>query len=646
MAKRTKYRQALLSGTPDMFAIALSKRIKNLEPRATQEKIVHWLTRDEKNYGFVCLTSFGKTIIDLLLVDHYLNKDWKKILVTAPTEELNAQIYQDFQNYYNFSNDEIVLLAGVNKVKRQEWWQKENCHVYISTPHNVANDLARKIISPNYFQLIIIDEAHHGIKKFPYTDITARCHPYGKIIAQTAVPGTISDREQSAKALCLHGGWWTTSQAEQLAWQQPMERIMADISFDEWWEQTWKQMFDRTGMYYNNLTDNFYQANLEDLLPKKFRLLSQKDTEDILGKINELKEVDNLQGLRASHNFACVQKMLHLMRQLFQNSFEMFFSYYDRLAQDGSKAGNRLAKENKQLYQDIKHYSGWDEILKIPKKLHPKLLRLQELRELFSTQQTAIYHSSIEMLQIASHYLTSWGSDNSLLIGKSHINLQHTKDRKKVRQEFNQRNDGVLQISSVGSEGLHLKNLQNLVMYGQPNTPNFLANAEGRVGRENPGRVWHLLFSQFDQAMHYANEAKREQMYKQIKIIPDVYVPNKKTKQHNVDLDKPKKKLIASHNTIIRDIFLMQEVTLIEIIKNSRLVAYKFLGRALKDDETVNVEQILPVDNIEEIKKLKELAGKKVIVSGRVIVENFWQEKLVNIFVSNLTEKQGIIPIN
>lgn len=646
MAKRTKYRQALLAGTPDMFAIDLSKRIKNLEPRATQEKIVHWLTRDEKNYGFVCLTSFGKTIIDILLVDHYLQVGFKKIVVVAPTVELSNQIFDDFLKFYSFTENEIICLAGMNKDKRQEWWKNSACRVYISVPHNVANDLARKVIPPEYFNLIIIDEAHHGIKKFPYTDIVARCHPYAKIIAQTAVPGTISDREQSTKALCLNGGWWTTSLAEQLAWQQPMERMVIDIAMDEWWQQTWKQMFDRAGMYYNYLNDNFYQVNPDNLLPKRFKLLAHKDSENIFRKIEELKTIDNLLGLKAAHNFACVQKMLHLMRQLFQSSFEMFFSYYDRLAEGGSKANIRLARENKQLYLDIEHYCHWDKVQKRPKKLHPKLLRLKELHEIFSSQQTAIYHSAIEMLQVASHYLTDWGSENSLLIGKSHTNLQHAKDRKKVRTDFNSRLDGILQISSVGSEGLHLKNLQNLVMYGQPNTPNFLANAEGRVGRENPGRVWHLLFSQFDTAMYYANEAKREQMYKQIKIIPDVYTPNKKIKKHNVATDKPTKKLTASHKTVIRDIFLMKQVTLIEIIKKGRKVGYKFIGQAVKDDEMVNIEQILPGCEVNEVNKLKELAGKQVIVSGKVIVEDYFQHKLINIFVSNLTEKQGIIPIS
>ncbi len=646
MPRRTKYRQALMAGTPDMFTINFSSRFRNLEPRSTQEKIVHWLTQDDKNYGFVCLTSFGKTIIDLMLVDYYLNLGFKKILVTAPTEELNAQIFQDFKNYYNFSENEIVLLAGVNKVKRQEWWRQDSCRVYISTPHNVANDLARRVILPNYFQLIIIDEAHHGIKKFPYTDITARCHNFAKIIAQTAVPGTSSDREQSAQSLCLNGGWWTTTQTEQLAWQQPMSRTIIDIISDDWWQQVWKQMYDRSGMYYDNLVDNFYQANLENLLFQRFKLLSQKDSKNIVNKIKELRAVDNLQGLKALHNFACVQKMLHLMRQLFQNSFEMFFSYFDRLAVGSSKSSLRLAKENKQLYLDIEHYCGWDKVLKRPKKIHPKLSRLKELHEIFSSQQTAIYHSSIEMLQVASHYLTQWGSENSLLIGKSHTNLQHTKDRKKVRQEFNHRFDGILQISSVGSEGLHLKNLQNLVMYGQPNTPNFLANAEGRVGRDNPGQVWHLLFSQFDHSMYYANEAKREQMYKQIKIIPDVYVPNKVTKKHNVDLLKPTKKLADCHNRVIREIFSIQQAAIVEITKQGKVVGYKFIGQGLKDAEVVNVEKILPVSETEEVDKLKELVGKQVIISGKVVVEDWLQEKLIKVIVSNLTEKQGIVPIN
>ncbi|GEM_PF-7090817 len=645
MSRRTKYRQALAAGTPDMFTISFSQRLKNLETRSTQEKIVHWLTQDEKNYGFVCLTSFGKTIIDLLLVDYYLSLGYKKILVTAPTEELNIQIFQDFNNFYNFSEEEIVQLAGVGKTKRQQWWQNDNCRVYISTPHNVANDLARNVISSDYFQLIIIDEAHHGIKKFPYTDITARCHHHAKIIAQTAVPGTISDREQSAKALCLDGGWWTTSHAEQLAWQQPMERIIVEIPLDDWWQQTWKQMFDRTGMYYSELVDNFYQAGLEETVPSRFKLLSQKDTKDILRKIDELRKVDNLLGLKALHNFACVQKMLHLMRQIFQNSFEMFFSYYDRLNQGGNKSNIRLAKENKQLYLDVKHYCGWNQELKKPAKLHPKLLRLKELQEIFSTQQTAIYHSSIEMLQVASFYLTSWGNENNHLIGKTHVNLQRAKDRKKIRHEFNNRQDGILQISSVGSEGLHLKNLQNLIFYGQPNTPNFLANAEGRVGRDNPGKVWHLLFSQFDRAMYYANDYKREQMYEKIKVIPDVYVPNKKVKMHNIDATHLPKKIVDQNNSVIREIFFLQQVTITEIISKGKISGYKFIGKASKGEEIVNIIQVLTCNQKEEVVRLQSLCGKQIIVSGKVYVEDIFDYKIINIVVSDLTEKQGIIPV-
>ena len=53
-----------------LFAPVFSKRIKPvLEPRAPQEKIVNFLTFDQKNYGFVFATSLGKTIIDVLAID-------------------------------------------------------------------------------------------------------------------------------------------------------------------------------------------------------------------------------------------------------------------------------------------------------------------------------------------------------------------------------------------------------------------------------------------------------------------------------------------------------------------------------------------------------------------------------------------------
>lgn len=86
-------------------------------------------------------------------------------------------------------------------------------------------------------------------------------------------------------------------------------------------------------------------------------------------------------------------------------------------------------------------------------------------------------------------------------------------------------------------------------------------------------------------------------------------------------------------------------MTITEIISKGKISGYKFIGKASKGEEIVNIIQVLTCNQKEEVVRLQSLCGKQIIVSGKVYVEDIFDYKIINIVVSDLTEKQGIIPV-
>ncbi len=616
-----------------LFAPIFSNKIKPvLQPRAPQEKIVHFLTFDQKNYGFVFATSLGKTIIDVLAIDVFLQRGLEKILIVAPSIELCQQIKEDFHYFRNFVQDEVIVLASISKTKRQKLYPQREAKIYISTPQNIENDLKNGIIKPNFWQIIIFDEAHRAVGNYAYTYIAAVCHPYAKIIAQTATPWGSAKREEVKKALHIED-WYTVPAEEQLSWQLPIERKLVNIPLDEFWQTIWQTIKTQATVYWEELQELLGPYDQQNILPTTFRFLTQKQIQQIGRLINSIN--DQMDKGRAMHSFAALNKLIRLTRYLFQENFEVAFSYFKELKDDSSRAGKRVYQDNHGLMLQIYEHSK--------KNLHPKVKALLDILQQESGKQIIIFHNLVESIAATKKYLETAGLSSNFLIGKSHSKLQKKKEAEKVRLDFRQGKFKILQATQIGQEGLHFPRLEVIIFYGIPLTETAMAQAEGRIGRTRfDNKAYYLCFSELDKTFYYANQAKIKKMLLGLKLIPDIYVPQRHVKQINLPRHKQKfwaGDLLQYQGKIIRERFKVISISTITRGKNIEVIF------VLKDKTGIcNASLIISIKESYLIDQYKKCEGKVVVVAGKVQVEDMMMgEKIITILI-DYSQKQSIFP--
>lgn len=143
------------------------KYVKNdsIEKRDYQVSLANQAIKE--NCIVVLPTGLGKTAVALHIIAEYLSKGTGGILFLAPTRVLVHQHYEFLKN--NLTLDDISMITGEDTIqKRAKLW---NNSVVCATPEIARNDLNRKIISPNQFNLVVFDEVHRTIGDYAYSGI-------------------------------------------------------------------------------------------------------------------------------------------------------------------------------------------------------------------------------------------------------------------------------------------------------------------------------------------------------------------------------------------------------------------------------------------------------------------------------------------
>ncbi len=107
----------------------------------------------------VASTGTGKTAAFLLPLINKLVKDNKqKIMILAPTRELAQQIEQEFKSFTFGMGLYSVSCVGGAPIGRQLSELRRGVHVVIGTPGRVKDLIARKALSMEFFNSIVLDE--------------------------------------------------------------------------------------------------------------------------------------------------------------------------------------------------------------------------------------------------------------------------------------------------------------------------------------------------------------------------------------------------------------------------------------------------------------------------------------------------------
>ena len=149
-----------------------------------------------ENCIVVLPTGLGKTAIALQVIAEYLAKGTGGVLFLAPTRVLVNQHFEFLKD--TLTLDDIALITGEDTVqKRTKLW---NNSVICATPEITKNDLDRKIVSPDQFNLVVFDEVHRTVGDYAYSGIAERFADSDiRIIGMTAT--LPSEKEKATEIL-------------------------------------------------------------------------------------------------------------------------------------------------------------------------------------------------------------------------------------------------------------------------------------------------------------------------------------------------------------------------------------------------------------------------------------------------------------
>ncbi len=149
-----------------------------------------------ENCLIILPTGLGKTVVALHVIADYLTKGNGGVLFLAPTKVLVNQHYEFLKN--TLAIDDIALITGEDLLeKRKKLWINS---IICATPEITRNDIARKIVDINQFNLIIFDEAHRAVGDYAYVAIAEQLS--GLSMRMLGMTATLPSEREKAKEIC------------------------------------------------------------------------------------------------------------------------------------------------------------------------------------------------------------------------------------------------------------------------------------------------------------------------------------------------------------------------------------------------------------------------------------------------------------
>ncbi|MEK6936485.1 MAG: DEAD/DEAH box helicase [Nanoarchaeota archaeon] len=489
--------------------------IKGFTPRNYQNSILE--TAKQANTLIILPTGLGKTAVAILLAVHELNKNPEsKILITAPTKPLVAQLCREFQNKTNIEKEKINLLTGaVAQNKRENLWI--NSIIIGATPQTIQKSLEKNLLNLNSVSLLIIDECHRSRMRYA-TTILAKDFK-NKILALTASPGNTKEKiEEICQNLSIENIEIRTEQDEDIQehiQKKSTENILVELP-EEFSEL-------------QKLLKDVKNEKLMDLkkvgFTKPTYLISKKD---LILLQNRFRQEITRKSFVAFYGISLVSQILkldHALDLLETQGLNQLREYFEKMKTETSKASkvilnNEKIKKAMQVTEDLSK-----------KFKHPKI---HKLKEIIFTELTINPESKIIVFANFRNTVNDIVNELKSLNNVRPIFLLGQKEGITQKQQiqtiknFEDNTFNVLVCTSIGEEGLDIKGGAKLAIF-YDSVPSEIRNIQrkGRVGRLEAGRIIFLMTKDSRDIAYFWTSKRKE--VKMRNIITQI--KNKKEKQ-------------------------------------------------------------------------------------------------------------------
>ena len=470
----------------------------------------------KENCIVVLPTGLGKTAVALHVIAEYLAKGTSGILFLAPTRVLVNQHYEFLKN--NLTLDDISLITGEDLIsKRTKLW---NSSIICATPEIARNDLNRKIVSSEQFNLVIFDEVHRAVGDYAYSGIVERFEgSSARIVGMTAT--LPSEKEKATEILT------------KLKISSVAERTEDSSDVKPYTQKT-----------------NTEWINVE--LPPELKAiqtllkLALDERYDTLRKNGiRLAEQQSLSALLRNRPFVLTQnrksakplftaiRIHYALNILEAHGITPFLKFCDR-----AKAKKGVGV--KDLFELDPNFTRAIHLAKDAQSHgieHSKIPKLKEVIESVPGK-ALIFTSYRDSVDLIFNELTKLGISAGILIGKSGVSGLKQKKQIETVQNFRDGLFRVLVATRVGEEGLDIAEVNQVIFYDNvPSSVRFIQR-RGRTGRKDTGKLVVLIAKNtIDETYYWIGRRKMSAAKSMGNQMTQVLEKNQQTESKKTGLD-------------------------------------------------------------------------------------------------------------
>ena len=448
----------------------------------------------DKNSFLVLPTGAGKTIVAIALAG--LKIKTGKILILAPTKPLVVQHKSSFTDYFDKSEEIVVLTGAVKPSSRKELWTSSK--IVCATPQTVEADLIKRYFNPEDFSLEIFDEAHRAVGDYAYTWLAKKFCTSSQILAMSASPASTKERLDKIRdnLYIKHFEFKDGSSMKDFVKDKTQEKIFVELN------ATQKEISKLLKSILKDSVQILYSSGLvkssdETKIRKAQLLIMQKQL-----FAQENKEIETY--FLISTITACI-KLLHLIEMLETQSVKSFNEAMIKIKTQASKV-----KASKKIVEDWRYSRIKLLSEKMDGEHHEKMKKVLDLIDgsskviIFSQYRNTV-DELVELINLKS------GAKAKAFVGQKGGLSQ--KKQIEVLEEYKSGEFNVLVATSVSEEGIHIENADIGIFYEPVPSALRTIQRRGRIGRINIGKIYLLITKNtIDEKYYWVSYHKEKRM--------------------------------------------------------------------------------------------------------------------------------------
>ncbi|MFX1473963.1 MAG: DEAD/DEAH box helicase [Promethearchaeota archaeon] len=576
-----------------------------IEKRLYQETIIG--TAIKWNTLCILPTGLGKTLIAVLAAAYRLKKfPNSKCVFLAPTKPLTLQHQETFQSAMNLSDEDLQLVTGeVPPARRERVWDK--VRIAFMTPQVLQNDILAGRYTLKNVSLLVVDEAHRAVGDYAYVFIAQQYYQQAispLLLALTASPGSEVEKiREVVSNLRIENIELRTRESPDVAPYVPYVKF-------EWLEVQLPEKFREVGR-------RLRQAMRSRLQPIKeagfieTRDLTRVGVRDILGLQRDLQRRIAAEAQPPSHLYQLVShcaaliRLFHSVELLETQGISALAAYLSDVFSKAKRSG--ASKAIRELVQDTDFQEArlLTEKLRAGKVEHPKLPVLTRLvhRQFKDDPNSRViifsrFRGTAQLIETTLKELS--GVLPVRFVGQASKTDDpglSQKEQAEILQAFRKGGYNVLVATSVGEEGLDIKECNLVIFYEAVASAVRLIQRRGRTGRTQPGQVVVLVAKGTRDQGYYWSAIRKEAQMKELlremrKISRDVARDRKQaTLKDFMTQATPEEPEVSSQSAVVKIVIDSRE------LRSGIAKSLKSLGAELQA-ETLDVGDYILSDRV------------------------------------------------